>query len=160
LCCAECLVEALSWGNGDTTIANGYIAINGNRVTKTDRGFNLMQLNAMSCSTSNYLNYDTWASTTDSDNMATYITSLPLNTVLIGVTADEAAQSLTQNAKNALLALGVDGNALQPWGKLSFVAQIGQPATAVSQVAPPGGINSKTLVNITGIFPNRSQTEN
>ena len=81
---------------------------------------------------------------------ATYVTSLPLNTVLIGVTADEAEQSLNQNAKNALLALGVNVNALQPWGKLSFITQVIQPAMAVSAVAPSDGINLKMTVNVKG----------
>jgi Interleukin-like EMT inducer len=99
---------------------------------------------------------NTWGSTTSSDNMATYINSLPLNTVLIGVTADEAKSSLTYKATNALLAIGVDVTGLQVRGKLSFVARIGQPTVTVYQVAPPGGGSVKITANMTGTSNNQS----
>ena len=150
-CYAVCRIEALSWGNQDTTRGNGYISINGNSVGNTNyRGFNLVELNATSCSPTNVLQYDTCVSTADSDNMATYINNLPLNKVLIGVTIDDASFSLTQNAKNALLSIGVDVTGLQFRGKLAFAAQRGQPAIAAVQVAPTGGNNLKLTVNVTG----------
>ena len=133
---------------------NGYITINGNRVVSTSsptyRGFTLVQLNVSSCLPTNTLTFDTSGSTNNSDNMATYINSLSLNTVLIGVTADEPTYSLTQNATSALLAIGVNATGLQFRGKVTFMAQIGQPANAVSTVAPSGGDSSKITVNMTG----------
>ena len=134
---------------------NGYIAINGNRVIRTVygcRGFYLIELNATSCSLSNSRQFDTYASSTNPYNIATYINSLPLNTVLIGVTADEPQNNLDQKATSALLAIGVKVTGLQFRGKVSFVAQIGQPAISLSQVAPPGGIGLKMSVNMTGTF--------
>jgi Interleukin-like EMT inducer len=160
----------LSWGSNDASTISGYIAINGNRVVNTPlkfcttvclpsdyAGFNLVELNVSSCSASNIRHYDTSAKTANSENMATYINSLPLNTVLIGVTAEDAqrsltsnARSLTSNAKSALLTIGVDVSELQEAGKLSFVVQIGQPTLTASEVADPSGYNLKLTVNLTG----------
>ena len=86
-----------------------------------------------------------------SDNMATYINSLPLNTVLVGITTYDAQWSLTPKAKSALLANGVNVTGLQPDGKAAFVAQIGQPSLTVSQVDPPGGSNTKLTAKVSGM---------
>jgi Interleukin-like EMT inducer len=149
-----CLVEAVSWSMSDNMQFSGYIATNGNIVISTSgggyRGFYLVEFDVSSCSSKNLLHFDTWASTTDSDNMATYINGLPSNTVLIGVTADEPQNALTQNAKSALLAIGVNVAGLQYRGKVTFVAQIGRPTMTVSQVMPGGDENVKLIVNITG----------
>ena len=151
----ECLVEAVSWGSYDTTSLNGYIALNGTRVVNTTsstyKAFNLVELNTVSCSSSNILHFDTSSSTAASDNMATYINGLPLNTVLIGVTADDAQLSLNQNATSALFAIGVNVNGLAFRGKVSFVAQIGQPGMTVSNVAALGGSSLKIAVSVTGM---------
>jgi Interleukin-like EMT inducer len=160
-----CQVDAVSWGSDDSTLYSGYIAIDGNKVINTTssdyRGFNLVELNMMSCSPSNIRHFDTLASTTNSDNMATYINTLPLNKVLIGVTADDAQYNLTQNAKSALLAIGVDVNGLQFRGKVSFAAQIGRPSISVSHVAPPGVHNLKITMNVngTGMLSVRTETK-
>ena len=155
LICLECLIEALAWGNWDNALYTGYVAINGNRVVKTTadvyyRGFNLVQLDANSCSPTNILHFDTFDSTSESDAMATYINCLPLYTVLIGITSDEASWSLNQNAKDALYAIGVNVAGLQFRGKVSFVAQIGQPGTSVSLIGTLGGNNVEISVNVTG----------
>ena len=151
---AECLIEALAWGGVDSSVYTGYIAINGNRALSTTvggyRGFNLVQLDVSSCSSTNIVKYDTYLYTSDSDVMATYINALPLYTVLIGVTADDPQQSLNQNAKDALFAIGVNVAGLQYQGKVCFVAQIGQPGTSVSLIGLSGGNNIKLSVNVTG----------
>ena len=162
--CVECVIDTVSYGNSDLTGLSGYIAINGNRVVNTPsnygtyKSFNLVELNVSSCSASDIRHYDTsinigaCVTTADySDNMATYINSLPLNTVLIGVTAGDAQECLTQNAKSALLAIGVNVTGLQPGGKVSFVAQIGQPKMTMSQVVDPSNVyNLKAAVNVAG----------
>jgi Interleukin-like EMT inducer len=150
--CTECLIEALSWGASDTT-SKGYIAINGNKVISTYNGFSglfFVELDVSSCSPSNIVGFDPIDDTTNADKMADYINSLPLNTVLIGVTADDAQEYLTQNATSALLTIGVNLTGLQYQGKVSFMAQIGQPSKTVAQVAPSGGSNSKITVTMTG----------
>ena len=149
---AECPIEAVSWGHNDKMPFTGYIAINGKRVINTTsdayRGFNLVEVDVRSCSASDIRHFDTSASTTTSENMATYVIGLPLNTVLIGITSDDSQLSLTQNAKSALLAVGVNVNGLQFRGKVCFAAQIGQPTMSVSQVAPPGVYNLKLTVTV------------
>jgi Interleukin-like EMT inducer len=149
-----CQVEAVSWGIQDNTSLSGYININGTRVISTTstayRGFNLLELDVSSCSSTKIRHYDTNEYTANSEKMATYITSLPLNTVLIGVTADDAQHSLTNNATSALLAIGVNVTGLEFRGKVSFVALIGQPTSSVSQVAPAGGENAKIFDSFTG----------
>ena len=151
---AVCVIEAMSWGYDDITTSNGYIAVNGNKLLTTPtptRGFVLMQLKVSSCASSSLVIFDTCTSTTASNNMATYINGIPsLDTVLIGVTADDSQRYLTANAKSALLAIGVNVNALQYRGKVSFVTQIGQPAISVSQMAPAGGNSVKITVSVTG----------
>ena len=82
--------------------------------------------------------------------MATYINGLPLNTMLIGVTADDASVSLTQNVKSALLSIGVNVTALAFRGKALFAAQTGQPSTTLSFVAFSGGNNLDVAMNVTG----------
>jgi Interleukin-like EMT inducer len=140
----------VSWGTLDISTYYGYIAINGNRVSTVYTGFNLVELNVSSCSSSNIRYFSISNTNNDSYNMAIYINSLPLNTVLIGATGYDAQQYLTQNAKSALLAIGVNVNELRYGGKVSFVSQIGQPAKTISKVASPGGSNLKIIVNVTG----------
>ena len=139
----------MSWGVSDINTYNGYIAANGN-IMAYGSGFTLFELNVSSCSLSNQRYFYIASTTNDSHNMAIYINGLPLNTVLIGITGNDVQQYLTQSAKSALLAIGVNVTGLQYGGKVSFVAQIGQPAKSVSQVAAPGGNNLKILVNVSG----------
>ena len=82
--------------------------------------------------------------------MTLYINSLKPPTVLIGITAYDAAGSLSQSAMSALLAIGVDVTGLVYNGKVSFVAQIGQPSITVTQLGPRYGNNVKITVNVTG----------
>ena len=144
----------MSWGSDDVTLYSGYVAINGNRVVSTTSadymGFNLVEASISSCSATNMKHFDTYGSQLDSENMATYIISLALNTVLIGITSDDVSLPLTQNVKSALLAIGVSVNGLQIGGKMSFVATIGQPSMTVSRVASSVSSNLKLAVNASG----------
>jgi Interleukin-like EMT inducer len=146
----ECLIEALSWGATDTSTGNGFIAINGNRAANDNSGFTLVELKVSSCSSSKVRTFYISSSNNDSNNMAVYINTLPLNTVLIGSTGNDVQQYMTANAKSALLAIGVNVTGLQSGGKVSFVSQIGRPANTFSQVVPPGGNNLKMLLKVTG----------
>jgi Interleukin-like EMT inducer len=153
--CAVCLVETSSYGFDDIKPSSGYIAINGipvinNTFGNAHLGFSTVELNVASCSSSNIREFNTHSELNDSVSLATYINSLPVYTVLIGITADEASYKLNQVAVTALLTIGVNVTELQYRGKVSFVALIGQPALAVSQVAPPGGENLKLRVLVAG----------
>jgi Interleukin-like EMT inducer len=146
-------------GLSDNSIFDAYIAFNDYKAVSfwpvfTDvsntSGFFMVELNVRSCSSSKVLRFNTYNNPVTSDNMATYINSLPLCTVLIGITCFDAQLSLTPTAKSALHAIGVNVTELKRWGKASFVAQIGQPSLTVSQVDPPGGSNTKLSTKVSG----------
>jgi hypothetical protein len=82
--------------------------------------------------------------------MATYINSLPLNTVLLGSTGNNVQQYMTANATAALLVIGVNVTGLQYGAKMAFIAWIGQPTKTLSQLAPPRGNHLKTIWTVTG----------
>ena len=148
----------MSWGRWKNVTSSGYIAINGSTIINTTsvayRGFNLVELNISSCSTSKVRHFDTNANTTESDKMATYINSLPLYTVLVGVTADDAQQFFRYNAVLTLFGIGVDSvwylNGYGYQSKLCFVAQIGHPGASISEWAQSNANNLKITVNATG----------
>ena len=154
--CTVCQIEAVSWGADDNAQLSGYIAINGNRVINTTSyayiGINLVELDVSSCSASNIRHFNTHDLYSESDNMAIYINSLPLNTVLIGVSSDETQYRMSQNGLSALSAIGVSMTELQWRSKVSFVAQVGQPAKSVSQQAAPGGDNLKITAYAIGNY--------
>ena len=81
--------------------------------------------------------------------MANYINSLPISTVLIGVTASEASTNLEENGKNALLSIGVNVDGLQYGSKVAFVAQVGRPTLTVMKMGSAyRGTNVKITVNV------------
>jgi len=139
----------------DRLIYDGFIAVDTECTSVTtssnNRGFNIVQLNVASCAISSTMVFDTFADYTQSTELANYINGLPMSTVLIGVTADEARIYLESNAINALLGIGVDATGLQYRGKIAFVAQIGRPTAAVMATAPRGGHNVKLSVSVKGI---------
>ena len=145
-----CLIEALSSGNDDTPSTTAYISINGTKTNYPGTGFNLVELNKSSCSASRASTYNTNGYNSVADSMAAYIRNLTLSTVLIGVTSVDVQQSLTTNARNALLSIGVDVTALQFQGKVVFVAPIGQRNATVTQVGPKGGANLLMKVLVRG----------
>jgi len=143
----------LSWGKNDNIISDGYITAGITTRSTNNRGFNIAQLNVASCSISSTRSFDTWLSTSESINMANYINSLPISTVLIGVTADEPHGYLESTGQTALSSIGVlNVNALVHRGKVAFVAQIGRPSVTVSRIASSGGDNLQISVTVRGII--------
>ena len=119
------------------------------------RGFNIVQLNVTDCSISNFSTFDTFGSANNSINLAMYISSQPLYTVLAGVTFDEAYSRLEANGRAALLAIGVDTTDLRARSKLIFVAQVGRPLASVWKIAPSGGDNLVLTVTVQGEYKTR-----
>jgi Interleukin-like EMT inducer len=154
-CQTDCLIEAASYG-GLESLSYAYITINDMTVVSTTpsgnggRGFNTVELSLSSCSATNVRHFDTYLSPANSENMANYINSLPLFTVLIGVTADDATYSLTQNLKSALLAIGVNVSGLKFRDQVSFVAQIGPEMMSVSKTAQNQTDSMKLMVTARG----------
>jgi Interleukin-like EMT inducer len=148
-----CLVKATSWGKVESTLQTGNITLNGiATVSRTRRGFNIIQLDVCTCSRSSYRTFDTFESGNNagqSTALANYIKSLPYATVLVGVTADEASVGLTYEAKNALLSIGVDVSELRHRGFVSFVAQVGRPEAAFKKLQPNPSVDVLVLtVNV------------
>jgi len=112
------------------------------------RGFNIVELAVGNCSVSSnssYHQFDTCGDGLESESMAKYITALPKSTVLVGVTADDAQSQLCSrpSAINALLSIGVNVTGLVYNGKISFVAQVGQPSATLMKL---GGKSADVLV--------------
>jgi len=151
-----CHVEAVSWGKIDSAIPSqtGGITLNGNIFVTTaggQRGFNIIELAVGNCSSSSYQHFDTFDTTQngiESTDLANYINNLPQSTVLIGVTADEASNGLTDVAKTALRSIGVDVSTLRYRGSLSFVAQVGRPTATVMKLMTAPSIDPLVL-NVT-----------
>jgi len=149
-------VTALAWGTDDLIISDGYISAGSTTVWTSDspdnlyRGFNIALLNVTTCSISSTMTFDTFLSSTNSINLANYINGLPMSTILVGVTADEASSSLETNGQAALNSIGANVNGLLYRGKVAFVAQIGQQSATLSRTAAPGGNNVQISVTIRG----------
>ena len=141
-------------------VAVGYLAINGSRwldiplspPNAISTGMNIVELNVTTCKALKTSYYQTNSMTSESNSMATYINGLPTYTVLIGVSASDCFLSLNDNGISALLNVGVNitGLGLRRFGKLTFVAQVGQPAMTLAQVGQPGGNGTKLTVSAMG----------
>jgi len=150
----SCTLSLRSWGLEDNALI-GYLK--GNGATLVDytrypdgsynadiRGFNTAIIQPGTCTATDFQSFDTYASTTASDGLATYLLSLPSGTIVTGVTIDSAENSLTANARSALSAIGVSTSAIQSISlrsKLVFVATIGQPTFTRVSYAPRSGDN-------------------
>jgi hypothetical protein len=110
------------------------------------RGFNTVEVDVGNCSVISIRNFDTYASTDNSDALANYVFGLSATTTLVGVTADEASTSLTDQARAALLALGVNVTLLAYRGKVAFVAQVGRSSATAMELVPPFGNHAKLKV--------------
>ena len=124
----------------------GYISVNGIvAMTMTldpsasHRGFNMVELVLDNCTAINAHQFDTYGVAAAGDAMIAYVSTLPVSTVVIGVTFDDANSQLSSQVKTSLLGFGIDATHLQFRGKLTFVAQIGHPSGTMMRVAPPGG---------------------
>jgi len=151
----SCSLTLRSWGFADfadySAVFTGYLQAGG--VTLIDytrsriswnndiRGFNTAVIQLQTCTATNPRSFDTCAYNEAADSLATYLRGLPSGTVITGVTIDEASAALTNNARNALLAIGVNTAQLQYRGKLTFVATIGQPLLTRVSIAAASGPN-------------------
>jgi len=154
----SCSLKLQSWGDDDTSEWIGYVLVKGASYTFVDlrksvsmqidwnripliRGFNTALIQLGTCTATDSHTFDTSLSSTASDSLAAYLQSLPSGTIIAGVTIEDAALSLTNTARNALLAIGVDTTQLMFRGKLAFVATIGQPSLSRFTIALPYGDN-------------------
>jgi hypothetical protein len=145
-----CYIETLAWtfDTPNDPARIGYITVNSivwprtAAITSyTARGFNTVKIDVSDCSIHDFHNFDTHRDTSYSNALVAYISGLSPTTVLIGVTADEAANLLTQAARDTLLSIGVNVTQLQYRDKAAFIAQIGRPSAAVMNTTKQFGSN-------------------
>jgi len=122
--------------------ANGVILIDYTRTLRNRiyiEGLNTALIQLNTCTATDARTFDTfdYRSTAASDALATYLQSLPSGTIITGVTIAGVANSLTTNARNALLEIGVDTTNLAG-GIITFVATIGQPSLTRFRIRSDG----------------------
>jgi len=138
----SCILSLRSWSFIDDEqigylIGNGVTLVNyaneGNYDgTYANEGFNTAIIQPDTCTATQFLNFDTtgglYGDTADSERLAAYLRSLQNGTIIAGVTISSPVLiPLTDNAKSALLAIGVDPYQIGDATKVVFVATIGQP---------------------------------
>lgn len=162
-------METLAWGFGDSMgdLTYGYVRINGvewlttpTSTTTKLPGFHILELETDECATVSYHYFNTDSSNTNAAALVTYINGLQPSTVLIGVTADDAAAALTQQAKNALLSIGVNLNALDFRWKATFVTQVGRPSMNVTKLKIRGGASLELTAVVTSKYNNINDVKN
>ena len=133
----------------------GYIKVNGQTAVATqfasgdvNRGVTTGVLNIQnSCTLESVMHFDTCANASYANQMASYIQSLSNDTVLVAVSADDAAWSMSTAGVSTLAAIGADITGLEFRGKFAFVAVIGRPEeTAFEMQAAYGNKASITAV--------------
>ena len=114
------------------------------------RGFNTLLFNPADCSTTDRRNFDTHAFREASQRLADYLKGLRTGSVVLGVVGDEATNSLTQSAREALRTMaGVPTYSLSYRGKLTFYIVSGSPNASKYKIKATGGNNLVMKMNPT-----------
>jgi len=146
----QCNINLKAMGNPDTGAnvrRSAYIKIN--NVTYFDsfngnpvyRGFDLMILDMNTCRASNFSEFDTWGYADASTALADYISKVPAGAHIIGVTSDDAFNTIQNSAKEALQSIGVNVTGLTYHDKTLFHAIKGKPEKTVQRTGKSGGEN-------------------
>lgn len=94
---------------GEEQGAFGHIYVNGVEESPNARGYNIVVVNQYGPNRGKVIaraNFDTFASAQESERMAEFLSEIPGNTLIAVAASDEASLHLTENAVNALKALG------------------------------------------------------
>ena len=152
----DCKIDLKSYGYDDVvdrlltqaTFASfkplpSVIKINGEKVIENNignqRGFRLARIND-DCSVNETLRFDTYPYLTESDKLRDYVQNLPINTRIAGITNDEYAHALKDDAKDVLMDVGLDLSSASYRSSLCFVFITGKPEqTKQSQAARYNG---------------------
>ena len=121
----------------------GYVKLNGATVWEgawcgsipSLRGVNTILIDPFICSAQEIRRFDTHASTDAATELSDYLELLNHGSIIVGVSADEAMHSLTDDAKTTLQLLGADISDVQYKGSFGFIAQKGFPAKTVLRKA-------------------------
>jgi len=105
------------------------------------RGFDIVTLDPITCKASNFGRFDTYDKVPASEALTNYIKNLPVGTHILAVTSDDAFQGLQQNAKDALLSIGVNASGRVYADKMIFHAIKGYPDKAIVKIGIHGQEN-------------------
>ena len=100
-------IELRAWGYDDTDRKFNLVRINGNELTRLTRRGLMLVIITKDCKAGEITTYDTHGSTSAADKLRDYLTNLPNNTRLAGISHDSFMRSL-ESAKPILNQLGVD----------------------------------------------------
>ena len=120
---------------------HGYLTINGVMVWESDwcrdldplahnRGLAIFLLDPFKCSVSRTHVYETHEREADAAELIEFLNGVSSGTIVIGITADEAVQSLTK-ALPALSKIGVEVGDVRYGGSFGFIAEKGFPQKTV-----------------------------
>jgi len=144
---ADCSVEVLAYSaygpDEGCTRQVGYVKLNGATAWEGFwcpyipgyRGVNTVLIDPFVCSAQEIRLFDTYASTDAATELSNYLQQLNHGSIIVGVSADEATNSLTDGAKSTLQLLGADISDVQWRGSFGFIAQKGFPAKTVLRKA-------------------------
>jgi len=133
-----CTIEAQAYGaNGYNRVRYAYVKLNGVAVWQASwhgdypvsRGANMIIVDRSTCTLQEWRNFDTHANG-PAARLRDYLHGLRDGTVLVGVSCDEASNSLDA-AEAALGALGAHVSDVGWRGAWAFVAEIGDPSKTV-----------------------------
>ena len=133
---ADCCTEVLAY-----TLQSGYVKLNGVVVWQgsfandNPRGTNTLLIDPFICSAQEIRRFDTYSSMDAATELSNYLQLLNHGSIIVGVSADEATNSLTDDAKSTLQQLGADISDVQYRGSFGFIAQKGFPAKTVLRKA-------------------------
>ena len=117
-----------------------YISVDGSTIFSTmQRGVTSAILTPNNCSLSNIANFDTYASYSNTTALMSYVSNLPVCTLILGITYDEPELRFSPAYPLFQSELGINLTTLQYRGKFAFMAVIGYPVQTVWSLLPPGG---------------------
>ena len=116
----------------------GHIYLNGRNVSLEGTGYNVVALDPETGTILDRQLFDTFASDLASRDMANWIDALPEGTLVVLAARDEASMHLTQEALDALLMLGLEGDLRGRfrWSHAAIGAKGLEPGQGLESVEP------------------------
>ena len=116
----------------------GHIYLNGRNVSLEGTGYNVVALDPETGTILDRQLFDTFASDLASRDMANWIDALPEGTLVVLAARDEASMHLTQEALDALLMLGLEGDLRDRfrWSHAAIGAKGLEPGQGLESVEP------------------------
>jgi len=136
---AQCSIEAQAYGaNGNGVTKYAFLKLNGTVVWQAswqgeypqNRGSNMFTVDTDACTLLDTQRFDTYGDSGAAAQLNTYLQGLSDETVLVGISCDEASRYLDA-AEATLTGLGADVSDVGFRGAWAFVTEVGDPSTTV-----------------------------